>query len=376
MRNECLGIINLNKKGDPAINKLNYGRPIASTPIAGRYRIIDFALSNMINSGITKVGIFAKEKYRSLTDHIGSGKDWDLSRKKGGLSIFSPENTKYRNTYSHREGDIYTILANLDYIEKSEEEYILIAPSYMLCNLNYYQALEYHKKSHNDITIIYKNVNNANKDFAGNLTLNLDSNNRVINVGNNLGKFPRANICMETYIMKREDFVECIYNIVNKGNYCYLEEFIIEEAENMKIGAYEYTGYLKCVNSVESYFEMSKDLLNLEVADELLYSERKIFTKEKNESPTIYTDSAKVENSFIASGCLIEGTVKDSIIFRKVNVEKGTVIENSIVMQNCVIKSNAKLYNAILDKNTSVSNGKELRGDEKYPLVVEKNTNI
>ena len=333
MRNECLGIINLNKKGDPAINKLNYGRPIASTPIAGRYRIIDFALSNMINSGITKVGIFAKEKYRSLTDHIGSGKDWDLSRKKGGLSIFSPENTKYRNTYSHREGDIYTILANLDYIEKSEEEYILIAPSYMLCNLNYSQALEYHKKSHNDITIIYKNVNNANKDFAGNLTLNL-------------------------------------------GNYCYLEEFIIEEAENMKIGAYEYTGYLKCVNSVESYFEMSKDLLNLEVADELLYSERKIFTKEKNESPTIYTDSAKVENSFIASGCLIEGTVKDSIIFRKVNVEKGTVIENSIVMQNCVIKSNAKLYNAILDKNTSVSNGKELRGDEKYPLVVEKNTNI
>lgn len=192
--------------------------------------------------------------------------------------------------------------------------------------------MEYYKKFYNDIIIIYKNVNNVNKDFVGNLILNLDSNNRVINVGNNLGKFFRVNICMEIYIMKCEDFVECIYNIVNKGNYCYLEEFIIEEVENMKIGVYEYIGYLKCVNFVELYFEMSKDLLNLEVVDELLYFERKIFIKEKNELFIIYIDSVKVENSFIVFGCLIEGIVKDSIIFRKVNVEKGIVIENLIVM--------------------------------------------
>lgn len=138
MRNECLGIINLNKKGDLVINKFNYGRLIVFILIVGRYRIIDFVLFNMINLGIIKVGIFVKEKYRLLIDYIGSGKDWDLSRKKGGLLIFSLENIKYRNIYLYREGDIYIILVNLDYIEKSEEEYILIVLSYMLCNLNYF----------------------------------------------------------------------------------------------------------------------------------------------------------------------------------------------------------------------------------------------
>ena len=165
MINECMAIINLTKKGDPSIDKLNYGRPIASTPIGGRYRIIDFVLSNMVNSGITNVGIFAKEKYRSLTDHIDSGKDWDLSRKKGGLSIFSPENTESQNTYPYRKGDIYNILCNIDYIKKSEEEYILVSPSCMICNMDYSEVLKYHKKSNNYITMIYKNIKNAKLDF-------------------------------------------------------------------------------------------------------------------------------------------------------------------------------------------------------------------
>ena len=146
MRSECLGIINLDDRKDRNMNQLTNVRPIGSLPIAGRYRVIDFSLSNMVNSGINNVGIFAKEKYRSLTDHIGSGKQWDLSRKTGGLFIFSPENTKDRNKYPYRSGDIYNILANIDYIEKCEEEYILIAPSYMVGNIDYTKFIEYHKK--------------------------------------------------------------------------------------------------------------------------------------------------------------------------------------------------------------------------------------
>ena len=184
MKNQCMGLINLEKKGNPNINILNYARPLASTPIAGRYRIIDFVLSNMVNSGITNVGIYAKEKYRSLTDHLGSGKDWDLSRKKGGLYIFSPENTKYNNNYGFRTGDVYSILANIDYIEKSTEEYILIAPSYMLCSMDYKEAIKYHKESKNDITVIYKHVSNADEDFLECMTLDMDSNNRVLNISN------------------------------------------------------------------------------------------------------------------------------------------------------------------------------------------------
>ncbi|MDK2564864.1 glucose-1-phosphate adenylyltransferase subunit GlgD [Romboutsia sedimentorum] len=376
MRNECMGLINLNKKGDPNIDKLNYSRPIASTPIGGRYRMIDFTLSNMVNSGITNVGIFAKEKYRSLTDHIESGKDWDLSRKKGGLSIFSPENTESQNMYQYRKGDIYNILSNIDYIKKSEEEYILVAPSYMICNIDYSEALKYHKKSNNYITMIYKNIENSKTDFKGNLTLNLNSDNKVINVGSNISAFEGLDIYMETYIMKRTDFIDVVYKLSNNGDYLYLEDFIIEEVKNNKIGAYEYDGYLKCVKSVQTYFEISKDLLNIEIAKELLYSDRKIRTKEKNESPTIYTETADVDNSFIASGCVIEGTVKNSIIFRKVHIEKGVNIDNSVIMQNCIIGEGAQLQNVIFDKNINLTKRKELKGDENYPIVIEKNISI
>ncbi len=371
MRNECMGIINLDDKRNAGINQLTYSRPIASAPIAGRYRVIDFVLSNMVNSGITNVGVFSKEKYRSLTDHLGSGKDWDLSRKKGGLFIFSPENTKNRSRYPHKTGDIYGILANIDYIEKSDEEYVLIAPSYMICNIDYNEALSYHKESENDITVLYKNINNADVDFNATATLDLNED-RVVNMGSNIGTLANNNISMETYIMSRTKFIEYIYDCVSKGNYSYIEDFISGSLNELKVGSFEHTGYLKCVNSVKSYFAMSKELLEESVSEELLYSDRKILTKEQNQAPTIYSDDAKVENSFIATGCVIEGTVKNSIIFRKVHVKKGTVIENSVIMQGCIVEEDVKLDNVIFDKYVQVSKKKEIKGDEYYPVVIEK----
>lgn len=377
MSKECMGLINLDKKGNPNINILNYARPLASTPIAGRYRIIDFVLSNMVNSGITNVGIYAKEKYRSLTDHLGSGKDWDLNRRKGGLYIFSPENTRYNNNnYGFRSGDIYSILANIDYIERGTEEYLLIAPGYMLCNIDYSKAIEYHKQSKNDITVIYKRIHNADNDFSGCMTLNIDSNNRVLNIGNNIGAFPTANISMETYIVRREDFIRCIYKIASLGTYSYFEDYIIREISNIQVGAFEFSDYVKCINSVQSYDQANKEMLDKEVHDELFNSERKIFTKSKNQAPTIYKKNAKVKNSYVATGCSIDGTVIDSTIFRKVHIGKGAVIKNCVIMQNCTIEENVVLENVIFDKNVIVSEGKVLKGDQDYPMVIEKNQQL
>ena len=375
MRSECVGIINLDNKNDLNMNQLTNVRPVGSLPIAGRYRVIDFSLSNMVNSGINNVGIFVKEKYRSLTDHIGSGKEWDLSRQKGGLFIFSPENTKDRNKYPYRSGDIYNILANIDYIEKCEEEYILIAPGYMVGNIDYTKAIEYHKESGNDITIVYKNIDNADVDFYETSTLNIDGS-KVTNIGINLGTSKNVNVSMETYIMKRTDFINSIYKCVSEGTHSYIEDFIAESVNKLKIGAYEYKGYLKCINSIKSYYSMKDELLQEDIAEELLYSDRKIFTRERNQSPTVYSDSANVENSFVATGCVIEGTVKNSIIFRKVHVKEGAAIENSIIMQNCIIEKDAQLQNVIFDKNVYISEGKELKGDIEYPVVIGKNTAI
>ncbi|WP_455539895.1 glucose-1-phosphate adenylyltransferase subunit GlgD [Terrisporobacter sp.] len=376
MKKQCMGLINLDKKGNPNISILNYSRPLSSTPIAGRYRIIDFVLSNMVNSGITNVGIYAREKYRSLTDHLGSGKDWDLSRKQGGLYIFSPENTKQNNGYGFRTGDIYSILANIDYIEKSTEEYILIAPGYMLCSMDYRDAIEYHKKSKNDITVIYKRVQDADEEFLGCMTLNIDSNNKVLNIGGNIGAFPSANISMETYIMKRTDFIKCIYKIASLGTHSYFEDYIKANLSNIKVGAFEFKDYLKCINSIQSYANASREMLEKEVSRELFYSERKIFTKDKSQAPTIYMKNANVKNSFIATGCKIDGTVENCTIFRKVEIGKGAVIKNCVIMQNCKIDPGVVLENVIFDKNIHISEGKELKGDNDYPMVIEKNQKL
>lgn len=376
MKKQCMGLINLDKKGNPNINILNYARPLASTPIAGRYRIIDFVLSNMVNSGITNVGIYAKEKYRSLTDHLGSGKDWDLSRKKGGLYIFSPENTKYNNNYGFRSGDVYSILANIDYIERSTEEYILIAPGYMLCSMDYKDAIKYHQESKNDITVLYKHVDNADDDFLSCMTLNIDNNNRVLNIGTNIGAFPSANISMETYIMKRTDFIKCIYKIASLGTHAYFEDYIKKELPNIQVGAYEFKDYLKCINSIQSYAQCSKEMLKKEVSTELFNSERKIFTKDKSQAPTIYMKNADVRNSFVATGCKIDGTVENCTLFRKVEIGKGAKIKNCVIMQNCKIDPGVVLENVIFDKNVRISKDKELKGDKDYPMVIEKNQKL
>ena len=376
MKKQCMGLINLDKKGNPNINILNYARPLASTPIAGRYRIIDFVLSNMVNSGINNVGIYAKEKYRSLTDHLGSGKDWDLSRKKGGLYIFSPENTKYNNNYGFRSGDIYSILANIDYIERSTEEYILIAPGYMLCSMDYKDAIKYHQESKNDITVLYKHVDNADEDFLSCMTLNIDNNNRVLNIGTNIGAFPSANISMETYIMKRTDFIKCIYKIASLGTHAYFEDYIKKELPNIQVGAYEFKDYLKCINSIQSYAQCSKEMLKKEVSTELFNSERKIFTKDKSQAPTIYMKNADVRNSFVATGCKIDGTVENCTLFRKVEIGKGAKIKNCVIMQNCKIDPGVVLENVIFDKNVRISKDKELKGDKDYPMVIEKNQKL
>lgn len=372
MNKECMGIINLNRKGDN-LKELSDSRVVASIPIGGRYRIIDFALSNMVNAGMKNIGIFSDQKYRSLTDHLGNGSHWDLSAKNDGLFVFSPENTKKQICRAIKKGDVHNVFSNIDYIEKSKQEYVLISPSYMICNIDYKKALNYHKLSGNNITVIYKTIDNADEDFLGTTKLNINDKNQITSMGINIGREKNADILMDMYIMKKSLFIDMIYDAVSRGEYAHIEDCISESIEEIRIGAYEYKGYLKCINSTKNYFEANKDLLNVDVANELFYSDRKIYTKEKNEQPTLYTETSNVKNSFVATGCVIEGEVQDSIIFRKVHVKKGAVIKNSVVMQNGTIQENVKLDNVILDKNVFISRDKELKGDIKLPLVVEKN---
>ena len=223
MNKECMGIINLNKKGDN-LRELSDSRVVASIPLGGRYRIIDFTLSNMVNAGMKNIGVFSDQKYRSLTDHLGNGSPWDLSTNHDGLFVFSPENTKNKIYSPIKKGDIYNIFSNIDYIEKSKQEYILIAPSYMICNIDYKKALSYHKKSSNDITIIYKNISNANEDFLGTSILNLNEENKISSMGTNIGREATASISMDMYFMKKDLLVDMVYDAVSKGEFINIED--------------------------------------------------------------------------------------------------------------------------------------------------------
>lgn len=363
--NNCLGIINLDENED-RMGELVRNRPLASVPIAARYRIIDFVLSNMTNSGIECIGIFAKNKSRSLMDHLTNGRPWDLHRKKDGLKVFN---------FGDEEpvfNDVHNFYDNIQFIKNSRKDYVLVSPSYMICNLDYNEALEYHIKNKNDITIVYKNVNVANKEFLGCDLLNIDSEGKVLSVGKNIGEDSIASINMEMYIMPTYLFIDIVSKSIKNGNYRKIKQFIHDNLRKINVGSYKFDGYLACVNSLSSYYAINMDLLKKKINKELFYDGNPIYTKAKDEAPTKYTENSEVVNSIIANGCYIEGKVKNSIISRRVYIGRGVEVENCVILQDAVIGDKSTLEKVIADKGTQVSEGEYYRGSESWPLVMKR----
>ncbi|MBP2033850.1 glucose-1-phosphate adenylyltransferase [Clostridium algifaecis] len=366
MYQNFMGIINLDENEDN-IKELTRNRSLASIPVGGRYRIIDFILSNMTNCGIENIGIFTKMESRSLIDHLSNGRPWDLNRKIEGLRVF---NFTDRNP---NFDDVYNFSKNMSYFKKSKEDYVIMASSYMLCNINLCEAMQHHIDSGNDVTIIYKQVEDADVNFIHCETLNIDDKGKVISVGRNIGVNKTENICMEMYMMKKSKFVDIINECICTGSYRKVKQHIYNCLEHLNVGAFKFDGYLSCINSIKAYYRTSMDLLKRKVMKELFSDKRPIYTKTNDEIPAKYAECSDVKNSIIGNGCLIKGKVKDSIIFRRVTVSKGAVLQKCIVLQNCVIGENAKLEYTILDKNCSIKSKLQLKGYEDIPLVVENN---
>jgi glucose-1-phosphate adenylyltransferase len=365
MLKDYLGILNLNEKEDSIMN-LTRNRTVASIPIAGRYRIIDFTLSNMVNSGVPNVAVFTKSKSRSLVDHLSGGKPWDLDRKRDGLFVF---NFGYGNPSLE---DVEMFRNNIDYLHLSKQNNVILSSSYMICNIDYSEVVKHHEESGNDITVVYKKADNCATNFIDCDVLNIDENNKVLSAGKNIGVHAKNNICLEMYIMRKQVLLELIYKCVTTGICRKIKHAIYRTLDEYNVGAYEFKGYVSCVNSIKSYYKTNMDFLDVKISNELFFNNGPIFTKVKDESPTKYTNTSKVSNSLIANGCIVEGTVENSIISRRVMVKKGAVIKNCIIMPNCIIGSNASLTNIMTDKNVTIGEGKVLKGDKEIPLVIEK----
>lgn len=362
--NNCVGIINLDEN-EKRMDELVRDRPLASIPIASRYRIVDFILSNMTNSGIDCIGIFAKNKSRSLIDHLTNGRPWDLHRKKNGLKVFN---------FGDEEpvvNDVNNFHDNIEFIKNSRKDYVLLAPSYMICNIDYTNALLTHINSKNDITIIYKDIDNADKHFLGCDVLNIE-NDKVKSIGKNIGEDNFASVSMEMYIMPTYLFIDIVNRCVKNGKYKKIKSFIHDNLSELNVGTYKFDGYVSCINSLTSYYYANMDLLKRDVNEELFCNGGTIYTKGEDEAPTKYTSESKVSNSIIANGCYIQGEVKNSIVSRRVYIGKDVKLDGCVILPDVVIGEKSELEKIIVDKGTQILKEKNYKGSDLWPIVMKK----
>lgn len=369
---DVMGIINLSENEND-IKELTINRPIAGIPFGGRYRIIDFILSNFVNSDIDNVGIFTQGKFRSIQDHIGSGKHWDLDRKNGGLFMFNPSVDEHNKIYI--KGDIDNFKNNMDYLFRSKEKYVLMAPSYMIYNMDFSKFYDAHIESGADVSVAYVESSNLEK-FINCDTITMNENGRITGIGKNNGAYESAKISMEAYLMEKDILIDIIQEAIMVGEFELLKKAVQSKLESLVFRGHEFEGYLACINSIENYYDASLDILDTGIARELFFNHGPIYTKIKDEPPAKYTADSKVRNSLVANGVILEGQVENSILSRRVIVKEGSTVKNCIIMQRCTIEKGCHLENVILDKNVIIGEYNNLSGVKGNPLVIKKDKTI
>ena len=374
MRNDIMGIIYTGER-DQQLRELTNVRAVAAVPLCGRYRLIDFPLSSMVNSGVRNVGVIMQRNYHSLMDHLGSGKEWDLHGKRTGLVILPPFTTS--DNIGMYQGYLDALRSNLTYLRRSKQKYIVSTDTHMLFSARFDEMVEYHEKMGADITLLYTRDPSIRRDGSGRY-LDIDGNQNVNGLEINPST-PRMNATyMEAFCMERERLIEMVDTAVSRGQYHLTRDVLMHAitSRTMKVVGFECKSRAWHLDSVQAYFECNMDLLDPEVRKSLFQPDWPILTKLRDEMPARYFPGATVKNSLIADGCIIEGTVENCILFRGVRVEKGAVLRNSIVMQDGLVGSGAELNNCILDKQTVVHKGSRLIAPRSYPILIAKNMTV
>ncbi len=354
-----------------SLNELTEMRSASALPFGGRYRLVDFILSNMVNSGIINVGVATNINYSSLMDHLGSGAPWDLNRKIYGLFMLPPY---VRGSGSVRAGNIDQLYGILTFLRRSRQQYVLLASGRIVCNMTFDDALMSHVEKDADITVIYHDKGVADSQLSRGVVYDVAEDGRITGIEIE-PHFPRSTYeSMDMYIIDRLKLIEMIDDAYSRGSHDFIRDILLEKLENSKIYGYEYKGFVGKIDSVDSYYENSMKLLSDDVRRELFHGENRIYTKVKDQVPTQYGKDSTVEDSLIADGCVVEGTVINSIVSRGVHIAKGAVIKNSIVMQNSVVEENCEIENVIIDKECTLRQDKRLIGHPEHPFILPKRT--
>ena len=336
-----------------------------SIPYAARYRMIDFMISNMVNAGVTDVGIILQDKYQSMLDHMSSGKDWDLSRKHGGLRLLptAPKNDPSRAF----RGKMEALEAIEDYVQSIRQDYVVLASGTLVCNMAMSEVLEEHIKSGADITCVCAPHNDQEKS----MTYMVDENGDISDVITRKG-ITGGFSALDVYVLSKKLLMQLIVECDGHNEYSFNEAVLQGMKNKLKLHAYVFKGYAAKIDSLPEYYERSMELLNPDVRADLFAEDRPIRSRDRSDASTYFGPQSKCENSLIADGCIIEGEVENSIIFRGVHVEKGAKISDCILMQDTVIRANATLKCAIVDKAVTVTANRMLMGHTTYPLAISK----
>jgi glucose-1-phosphate adenylyltransferase len=362
---DTLGIIYSNAY-DEVLSEMTGLRTMGSVPFGGRYRLIDFALSTMVNSGITKVGVITKSNYQSLMDHLGTGKPWDLSRKTEGMYILPPFSLFGRSTSGNK---LQSIKGISSFIAQSNEEYVLFSDCNVVWNMDIDEIMDAHKKNGADITIVYQNGIAPELDSLMVFDLHGD---RIKDITFNPPKDEKVNYSANIIFLSKQ-LLERLLNDAVSQNYDSLERDLIKgNVEKLRIFGYKATGFVRMIDSMKTYYSVSMELLNVDNRNALFDRERPIYTKVRDDMPAIYGLGSSVRGSLISSGCIIDGEVENSILFRGVRVEKGAVVKNSIIMQDSFVGTGSSLNCVVLDKQVAITPHKTLSGADNYPVYVGK----
>ena len=350
-------------------------RPIGAFSFLGRYRVVDFPLSTMSNSGIDRIHVYAGKNPRSLVEHVGSGRHYNINSKSGGIQVLFSEAGKFNDVY---DTDVQAIYENRSVLEKSHREYVVLAPSYMAYAQDYNKALKEHIASGADISVLYHQVSTAKEDFLSSKLVDCGDGNVIHGIVQNLGNEACANVSMATYIMKRTQLLDLIKDAIAFSSGCSLSQIIHEKCRHagepnaLVVKAIRHEGYFADCRSLRDYVDANMDLLNMANADSLFRPDWPNCTRTPDPCPTKYYDTAIVKNSMISNGCIVKGTVENSVIGRSVTISEGATVKNCIISAYVKIGEGVHIEGQVIDKWAKILRTKEICASLDSPGYIKR----
>ena len=374
---EALGIIFPNSY-DSLVPELVSERLMASIPFGSRYRMCDFLISSMVHCGIDNISIIVRKNYHSLMDHLGNGREWDLSRKKGGLNIVPPFAQKQVKMFA---GRIEALESIKGYLNKQTEKYVIMSDANIAVNFDFNDLLNAHIKSGADVTMVYRKQeipkalirqSTEAMDLYYSLGMNGD---RVSKIYINPSEDGEMNFSLNIYVIERENLIRLIDEAYVHGYTYFVRDILEKQIDQLDIRGYCYDGYVAHIHDMKSYFEENMKLLEEENLD-ALFSGNQIYTKIRDDNPTRYINGSTAKNVMVADGCVIEGEVENSILFRGVKIGKGAKVKNCVLMQDTIVEDGASVEYVITDKDVTISSGKLLTGNDSFQVYVSKGQTV